>query len=287
MITKEMEDRVRNQLRLEYDGIFPPHQIESYFVEYVGLSLAEGQIEYLKNSGNLSGTSKVLDIGCGYGSFVVACRKAGFSAFGIDTAQFEIDFAKERLTNETPSGKLDGVFQSMSAQHLLFEEASFDLVTLWNAIEHIPNVSSVFSEVFRILRPGGACVILAPNYLAFRQEAHYLVPWFPLLPRRLGRLYLKALGRRPSFLETSIHYVTLPGVQKLLRRQGFRLEFARSNELQRALRPELINNALKRNLIKLVIKLGGAGLLKLLVKAYFWNPFCGTIKLIARKPQRI
>jgi MPBQ/MSBQ methyltransferase len=284
MVTNEMEDIVRTRLRSNYEGIFPPHQIQSYFDEYVGFGLAMGQIAYLRGTGNLDGETRILDIGCGYGSFVVACRREGFESFGIDAAQFEINFAKERIRNELQDDNLGNIFQVMDAQDLRFEDSRFDLVTLWNSIEHIPNTHAVFSEVFRVLKPGGVCVILAPNYLAFRKEAHYLVPWFPLLPKWIGKFYLQILGRRPSFLMNDIHYVTIPRVQKMLKHQGFLLEFARDDEVARALRLDTIHNQLKRSLIKSVIKVAGQEWAKRMLTLYLKNPFSGSIKLIARKP---
>jgi hypothetical protein len=56
--------------------------------------------------------------------------------------------------------------------------------------------------------------------LSFR-EPHYGVFWLPLLPKPLGAMYLRARGRSPTFLLTSITYTTQPWVRRILRRCGF------------------------------------------------------------------
>jgi len=52
-------------------------------------------------------------------------------------------------------------------------------------------------------------------------EAHYDVPWFPLLPKFLGGIYLRLLGRSHCFLLQAVTYTTYPGVLRDCRRIGF------------------------------------------------------------------
>ena len=71
------------------------------------------------------------------------------------------------------------------------------------------------------------------NYLAF-WEAHYDVPWLPLLPKPLGAAYLRLLGRSPQFLLKAVTYTTYPGVLRWCREIGF--VRARDAELAQFLR---------------------------------------------------
>ena len=52
----------------------------------------------------------------------------------------------------------------------------------------------------RVLRPGGLCHLMLPNYLAF-SEPHYKIAWIPYLPRPIARLYLRLRGRPPGFVD--------------------------------------------------------------------------------------
>jgi hypothetical protein len=71
-----------------------------------------------------------------------------------------------------------------------------------------------------VLRPGGHFYLSCENYLAFR-EGHYKVPWLPLMPKSIGSVYLRCIGRSPTFLQESVTYVTYPGVLRQCRKLGF------------------------------------------------------------------
>lgn len=97
---------------------------------------------------------------------------------------------------------------------------SMDLIVSLQVLEHVKSPSQVLAEVWRVLRPGGHFFLACENYLAF-WEPHYQLPWLPLLPKPLGKVYLRLLGRSPRFLEESITYTTFPGVVSECRRLGF------------------------------------------------------------------
>ncbi len=116
-----------------------------------------------------------------------------------------------------PRDDAERVFVHGDARRLPFEAESFDAVTLWNVVEHVPNYRGLLADAARLLRRGGRLFAIAPNYAAFRREAHYHVPWPPLLPRRAASSYLSMLGRDPGFYESSIHPCTNLGVRRALR----------------------------------------------------------------------
>ena len=141
----------------------------------------------------------VLDIGSGVGSFVVACRRRGFRAFGIEPDRIgqggrisSIQIARRRLEHQ--------VFAVGVGESLPFADHSFDLVTLNQVMEHVSEQAAVLREALRVLKDGGAIYIASPNYLRF-YEPHYKIKWFPLLPKFLGRWYLKLRGRDPVLLD--------------------------------------------------------------------------------------
>src|ERR1051326_5204227 len=93
---------------------------------------------------------KVADIGCGYGRNKALVESLGGEWVGVEP--FE--------------GGAHTVVAS--AEDLPFENASFDVVIMDAVLEHIPDVSKAFSEVGRILRPGGVFV----GYAAFMECFH-------------------------------------------------------------------------------------------------------------------
>ncbi len=159
----------------------------------------------------------VLDIGSGVGSFVVACRKRGFRAFGIEPDRIgqgsrisSIQIARRRLENQ--------VFAVGVGERLPFADRSFDLITMNQVMEHVAEQSAVLGEALRVLKDGGAIYIASPNYLRF-YEPHYKIKWFPLLPKFLGRWYLRLRGRDPVLLEQLI-YTTNARLRALFRGLG-------------------------------------------------------------------
>lgn len=163
----------------------------------------------------------VLDVGSGLGSFVVACRKRGFRAFGIEPDRIgqggrisSIQIARCRLESQ--------VFAVGIGERLPFADCSFDLVTMNQVMEHVSDQHAVLCEALRVLKDGGAVYIATPNYLRF-YEPHYKVKWFPLLPKFLGRLYLKARRRDPVLLD-QLTYTTNARLRAVFR--GLAPEYA-------------------------------------------------------------
>jgi ubiquinone/menaquinone biosynthesis C-methylase UbiE len=105
-------------------------------------------------------------------------------------------------------------------EDLPFPEDSFDYILSLQVLEHVENPMPLLKEMYRVLKPGGEAVVRCENYLTFREQ-HYRVPWLPLLPKSLGSLYLKAIGRDPSFLNNYVFYTTYPQIWRYANRAGF------------------------------------------------------------------
>ncbi len=273
-------DEVKAHLAAEYAGVFAPGQIDAHLAEYVALEPARVLVEHVRE--RLTAGARILDIGCGYGSFVTEARVAGFDAIGIDAAPYEIEFARERLGEVLPEDNGDA-FVLGDGQRLPFEDGSFDAVTAWNVIEHVPDSAALLAEAARVLVGGGWLFAIAPNYAAFRREAHYHLPWLPLLPRQLASRYLRLAGRDPAFFESSIFYCTNRGVRAQLRRLGFTLVDRRAERLADAAQ---IERPIVRRAVGALdrIRLGSAA--PRLAVALAGNPLAATISVEARKPGR-
>jgi SAM-dependent methyltransferase len=160
----------------------------------------------------------ILDIGSGVGAFVLACRRRGLRAFGIEPDRIglggsptSIQIARRRIYRQ--------VFAAATGEDLPFSDRSFDLVTMNQVVEHVSDQNAVLKEAARVLKPGGAIYIACPNYLRF-YEPHYKIFWFPLLPKFLGRFYLRARGRSPALLN-QITYTTNSRLRTLAEGLGY------------------------------------------------------------------
>ena len=105
--------------------------------------------------GRLEPGERVLDLGCGAGTdSLVAAQMVGSdgSVTGIDMTPEML--AKARLSAET-MGAANVEFVQGEAEALPFPDASFDVIVSNGVIDLIPDKAAVFSELLRVLRPGG------------------------------------------------------------------------------------------------------------------------------------
>ena len=112
---------------------------------------------------------RVLDLGCGLGEYVRAFARRGAHAIGTDIATGRLVEARQRVESTATRG-VDG-FLAAAGEALPFLDASFDFVVLNEVIEHVQDDRATLREVARVLRPGGTCVLFAPNRL-FPFETH-------------------------------------------------------------------------------------------------------------------
>ena len=96
---------------------------------------------------------RLLDIGCGMGDTLVAARQMGYQAEGLDIGAFPVEHC----------AGLGFQVHRASITDTGLPDASFDVATLWDVIEHIPRSADGLREVSRILKPGGVAAIIAPS----------------------------------------------------------------------------------------------------------------------------
>lgn len=171
--------------------------------------------------------ARVLDIGCGIGTYVRKLGEVAGRAYGID-----IDPARVAQGNT-------GTMAAALSESLPFADSAFDLVLLNEVIEHVHDDRGALVEACRVVRPGGHVVIYAPNRL-FPFETHgiylgkrYLFGNFPfvnylpdLLRDRLvphARVYTRGDMRRlveglPA--QVVVHTQVYPGFDNVAARLG-------------------------------------------------------------------
>ena len=99
---------------------------------------------------------RLLDVGCGAGYFLDAARKAGWLVQGVELSAAAAHVGREQLG-------LD-IFQGTLAD-AAFPDASFDVLTLFEVLEHLRDPGTVLAEARRILKPGGLLAVQVPNDL--------------------------------------------------------------------------------------------------------------------------
>jgi SAM-dependent methyltransferase len=271
--------QVRDHVAREYAGVFDDAMVHSFVEEYLGTELAEEQVERVRAVAPRA--VDVLDVGSGYGSFVLAAREAGLAAIGLEPMSFEVNFSRRRLADARPGDDADAVYIHGDGLAVPLADCSFDVVTLWNVAEHVEDVDGLTREIVRLLRPGGVLLLLCPNYASFRREAHYQVPWLPLLPRPLAIRYLRRLGREPGFFAQHIHYRTPWQVRRVLRAAGMEPRPAPLRRLDKLERPEAIERRPTREVVRMVRRLGLVRVVAGLVRLNQRNPLTRTIDLVA------
>jgi SAM-dependent methyltransferase len=119
-------------------------EAEAYYARYVAFVLA-----HVKAS-----PSRILDVGCGTGWSTLMFHRAGHQAHGVDLHQNGLE-----AWQEYP----DLPYTAADAQSLPFPDNSFDIVSMYQMLEHVPNPESALGEAIRVLRPGGRLVVVGPN----------------------------------------------------------------------------------------------------------------------------
>lgn len=128
---------------------------------------------------------RVLEIGCGNGAdgVMFACSGASYTGVDLTTA------ATEATRRHFEVLGLKGSFQLENAERLSFPDESFDFVYSHGVLHHTPNPARAFSEVYRVLKPGGQAVVM----LYHKHSFNYYV-------RILGYMRLRVLLRIVSRL---------------------------------------------------------------------------------------
>ena len=112
--------------------------------------------------------NKVLDVGTGSGDFVKVLKSvfSGATIEGIDPNAESLAKAREIYPDMT--------FSKMTAENLMFENDSFDVVSMSMALHHLPKVKKGLKELKRVVRPAGWVIIneLFSDNLNPAQEVH-------------------------------------------------------------------------------------------------------------------
>jgi SAM-dependent methyltransferase len=166
-----------------------------------------------KESGCDLTDSKLLEVGAGLGLTIATARlRFGAEAYGLEPGGEEFSGTYELGQQLLEGCGLDSrLLVNGVGERIPFPDQSFDAVISSNVLEHVAEPAAVMRECFRVLRPGGVCHMVIPNFGSW-WEGHYGLLWLPHSPHWLGRLRVRLAGRDPAYVDT-LQLVT-PGKMK-------------------------------------------------------------------------
>ncbi len=155
-----------------------------------------------------------LDVGCSAGFVVEAAAAAGFDAWGVELEAAAVAFARDELKLATVA------CGTLEAQR--YPAAHFDVLSMYDVIEHVPDLNATVAEVKRLLAPGGVIEIRTPDVGHFTTPRR-LETWREIkpsehlyyfdrhtLPRLFARHGLVLRERRPM-LKSALDHVYVHG----------------------------------------------------------------------------
>lgn len=115
---------------------------------------------------------RILDIGAGTGDFLLECKNQNWDILGIEP-------------NDKAKGIALGKGIKFGDTIEKLESNSFDVITMWHVLEHVPDVEHQVAELKRLLKPSGTIIIAVPNFKSYDAN-HYKEFWAAYdVPRHL------------------------------------------------------------------------------------------------------
>lgn len=140
---------------------------------------------------------QLLDIGCATGRFLKGMALRGWQTQGVELSAYAAEQARTDFGLEVFTGTLE------QAQLL---SAHFDVITMWDVLEHVPDPIATLTEVHRLLKPNGLFMASIPNpeaweaklfgsyWLGWERPRHLVLFNQKLLSQTLTRLGFKVEG---------------------------------------------------------------------------------------------
>ena len=149
----------------------------------------------------------ILDLGCGPGTFLGRYTEGFDRAVGVDLAQAQIDYAKEKYRSERL------YFTAADAIEFTRKE-KFDVIVSIEVIEHLPAIrtQAFLKRIYELLKPGGTVILATPNYVSLWPVIEWCVS-------KVGHV---------DYLQQHINHFTVPRLEQELTRAGFIIQNRRT-----------------------------------------------------------
>ena len=138
----------------------------------------------------------LLDVGAYIGVFVEVARSAGWDACGVEPSSWAAQVARQQ--------GITVIHGTQDAPEL--QDRSFDVITMWDVIEHVADPSAEMAKAFQLLHPGG---------------------WLVVHTMDIGSLTARLMGPRwPWFMDMHIHYFSQRTMRRMLQNNGFQVSWS-------------------------------------------------------------
>jgi 2-polyprenyl-3-methyl-5-hydroxy-6-metoxy-1,4-benzoquinol methylase len=128
-----------------------------HFIKKIALSKKLKLINAHSNQGTL------LDIGAGTGEFLLVAKNNGWNVTGIEPSPKAKAIAENKGVSFVPN------LESIPSH-------TFDIITMWHVLEHVPDLDHQIMELKRIIKPNGTIIIAVPNFNSYDAK-HYGKFW--------------------------------------------------------------------------------------------------------------
>jgi 2-polyprenyl-3-methyl-5-hydroxy-6-metoxy-1,4-benzoquinol methylase len=147
---------------------------------------------------------RLLDFGCAVGTFLSMAADAGWEVSGVDISDYAVAHCRDTLGFDARCGELKDAG---------FASETFDVVTMWDVIEHLTDPVAQLAEVHRILKPGGIVLVDTPNEESLLRSL-----------ARVGYVATAGVLRYPVeklYHQYHLYYFTRRTLQDALAKNGF------------------------------------------------------------------
>jgi 2-polyprenyl-3-methyl-5-hydroxy-6-metoxy-1,4-benzoquinol methylase len=151
-------------------------------------------------------SGSLLDVGCATGSFLSLAQAKGWECRGVEVSAFAAALARERTGCEIFCGRLEDA---------PFGGSAFDVITMWDLLEHLPDPLQGLEKARALLKPSGLLLVNTPNENS--------------LLRRVARVLYRGSGGwitapvNRLYHRYHLYYFATEALKTLLRQAGFEL----------------------------------------------------------------
>lgn len=152
----------------------------SFLYQFIKKRALQKKIKLITSLHN--GTGSLLDIGAGTGSFLEEAKQHNWKISGVEPNKGARTLALEK-----------GIALRESIAD--YKTETFDVITLWHVLEHLPNLEETIVEIEKLVNPNGILIIAVPNYKSYDAN-HYKNFWAAYdVPRHLWHFSRKSMER--------------------------------------------------------------------------------------------
>lgn len=147
---------------------------------------------------------RLLDLGCAVGVFLSLAKEEGWDVCGVDVSEYAISCVQKHCEAEVHAGEL---------AEIGFPKASFDVITMWDVVEHFDHPGQTLKEVHRILKEDGIVLLDTPNEGSLLRKVARGIYWISG-----GRI---SYPTRKLYHEYHRYYFSEDTLRRMLEASGF------------------------------------------------------------------